>query len=329
MTQAKRWTRHSGFTLMETLVSLSLAAILMAGIASAMLIALRTATESPGPAAEIREGHALLLDMTADIQYAQSITDSAPEAITGTVPDRNGDGNPETIRYFWSGTTGDTLMREYNGGAAAPVAQNVHGFRINYHEKTLTGPPGSGANQLTNPGTESGTTGWEALNSGGSDLESHSDAPYAGEKYIWVKNRNTADDGIAQDVSSYLENDTEYYLGIWVKTTDLVEAARVGLRIDSSDQGTQEFAFSETVGTNWSHVSGTVTPTWTGTLNSAKFFVNTALGSTQEFKIDEAEVSPTSRTAVVRLDVTIQIGSDRRSTIEAGIPLFNAPGIAP
>ena len=41
--------------------------------------------------------------MLADLQLATGFTERTTKAATFTVPDRDGDSKPETLRYAWSG----------------------------------------------------------------------------------------------------------------------------------------------------------------------------------------------------------------------------------
>jgi hypothetical protein len=61
-------------------------------------------------------------------------------SVNFTVPDRNGDGNPETIQYSWDGVSGDPLLRTINGGTAATVAPNVTEFALTYDKKSVVQP---------------------------------------------------------------------------------------------------------------------------------------------------------------------------------------------
>jgi hypothetical protein len=53
------------------------------------------------------------------------------------VPDRTGDGNPETIRYAWSGTVGAPLTRQYNGGTAATIIDSVQALSFTYDKSSV------------------------------------------------------------------------------------------------------------------------------------------------------------------------------------------------
>ena len=66
------------------------------------------------------------------------ITDSNATCIEFTVADRNADDVPETIRYQWSGTAGDSLIRRYNAGTLAEILTDVQQFDLSYDLHTTT-----------------------------------------------------------------------------------------------------------------------------------------------------------------------------------------------
>lgn len=302
--------RAGGFTVLELMVSLASASLLMAGVSSSIFIALRATDTSRTPTAYALEGLARLSDMS-ELQYAQTAAEQTATAVTVTVPDRNDpDTNPETIRYAWSGTPGDPLTRQYNGGAVAPVADDVYLFAIDYY----------GTNVLPNGNMESGLTGWFAPGST-ADLQLFTDEPVAGSSYMWVKNRTSSSAGPHHDVSALLANGAGQTIEVWVKMKDLPEQMTVGIKTQSSGGGAQSFTFQQTAGMSWTKLSGTVTPAWTGSLSSAEFFVDTTpAGSLQEFKVDEAGILRTSYA-----NVSIQIGSDAQSRVETGVSFLNRP----
>jgi hypothetical protein len=119
-----------------TMVSVS---VLMAGLMSCLLLAGRILDEDAIlPAQEIR-GRDGLDRITTDLQYATGFTERTAHSVTCRVPDRDGDDQPETIRYTWSGTAGDPLMITYNGSAAMPLIRDVHQFDLAYDTRTVTG----------------------------------------------------------------------------------------------------------------------------------------------------------------------------------------------
>jgi hypothetical protein len=128
---------RAGYTLMELIVSALVSSILMAGLGSTIYIATRAGDPDVGSLRDCQESSAAAFDITAELQFAQSFTERTATSVKFTVADRNGDTNPETIRYAWSGTPGDPLTRQFNGGAVIDVVQNVYDFNLDYQTKSV------------------------------------------------------------------------------------------------------------------------------------------------------------------------------------------------
>jgi hypothetical protein len=125
--------------LLEVAVSLVASAVLLVGLNSAVLVALKASDVSLTPASAALAANACLTEMEADLSYALSITDKKQKTITVVVPDRDdANADPELIRYSWSGTRGDPLLRQYNQGTLATVAENVAAFNISYFTNSGT-----------------------------------------------------------------------------------------------------------------------------------------------------------------------------------------------
>lgn len=118
-----------GMTLVEVLVSAAILAILMGGMASAVVLTSRAVptTSATRSEAEVQASVARALDqMEADLLCAKTITELTATSITMTVADRgHGTAGDETIRYAWSGVVGDPLTRQYNSGTAMPIVEKV------------------------------------------------------------------------------------------------------------------------------------------------------------------------------------------------------------
>lgn len=129
------------FTLLELVLAIVILSLIVAACGSVGVLAVRT-LNACGAADPLAEGRAAADEITADLRMALAITEQTPTAITFTVPDRNGDGSPETIRYAWSGA-GMPLTRQVNGAPlpAAPIAQNVQVFDLQYLARTAGPPP--------------------------------------------------------------------------------------------------------------------------------------------------------------------------------------------
>ena len=136
-------TRRPGFTLIELMVSLTTASILLIGLSSAMFIAIRATDPASSPAPATTIGLDQLTSLYSEVQNCVAITEQTATAITVTVPDRDLDTNPESIRYAWSGTPSDSLTWQYNGGSVKDLAEDVHDFDIQYYQ------PGTGVEQIT------------------------------------------------------------------------------------------------------------------------------------------------------------------------------------
>ena len=88
---------------------------------------------------DVSKASELIDEITTDLNLAMSFSERTDTAVTFTVPDRDSNGQSETIRYSWSGTSGDSIMREYNGGDAVAVAEDVQYFSLEYILKTIGG----------------------------------------------------------------------------------------------------------------------------------------------------------------------------------------------
>ena len=138
--------RRSGHTLIELIVSVAVSGILVVGLMSTLYTATR-ATDPAAGAGRILDGSLSAHDLLGELQLAVTFLERSANAVTFTVADRNGDTADETIRYAWSGTPGDPLTRQYNGGAALEVLQDVHDFTLTYDVKVVTEQPPPVANE--------------------------------------------------------------------------------------------------------------------------------------------------------------------------------------
>ena len=309
---------RGGYTLLELVVASAGATFLIVGLASSVYIASQAVDPSSSPGNATIQGDSALSDLMADLRLATSFSETTPTAITFSVPDRDNDTNPETIRYAWSGTPGDPLTRQYNGGAAAVVVENVHDFSLDL--------PAPAPNLLSNPGIESGMTGWEAIP--GATAQTQNNPVYAGSLtlYAW---RNTGNDesGARQNVTALLTNGTAYEIGAWMRkwAAPAPFDVQIQLRVISTGGGEQVFATNpvniDNVAYKW--VGGTVTPTWSGTLLMA-YWEATGISKIQDLYVDNA-ILRLHQQQEQNLNIVIQVGGDSRARIEAGLLLLNSP----
>ncbi len=127
----------TGHTLIELLLSVAIMAVLMGAMVISLAVASRALDDGAGPAGQTRRAAGIVEDMDADLAMALSFTERTPQAVTFTVPDRDGDANSETIRYSWTGPDDGRLLRRVNGGPAVAIAQDVRHFNLTYQLKTI------------------------------------------------------------------------------------------------------------------------------------------------------------------------------------------------
>jgi prepilin-type N-terminal cleavage/methylation domain-containing protein len=131
--------RTGGFTLLELVVAIAVTSLVMVAVGSTILLAGKGLPDEagPAPAAAARVAD----QIAAELYCAASVTQRSATLIEFTVPDRDGDGVNETICYTWSGSPGDALTRQYNGGGPVTVLEDVDQFNLAYQVKTnQTGP---------------------------------------------------------------------------------------------------------------------------------------------------------------------------------------------
>jgi prepilin-type N-terminal cleavage/methylation domain-containing protein len=131
-----------GMTLVELMVSLALVTIIVAACGSMlMLMGKAVANDKSNVGSDATVARSATDQVIDDLKVATAVTEQAATAVTMSVPDRDGDGQPETIRYAWSGTPGDPLTRAYNSRPIGVVADNVRALNFGFLGKTVGKPP--------------------------------------------------------------------------------------------------------------------------------------------------------------------------------------------
>ncbi len=127
-----------GFTLMELLVSMVASSALIVGIGSSLYIAFRATDPQLGGLQPRRDGSQVAASLLSELRFAESFIQRTATSAEFTVADQTGDSNPETIRYQWTGTPGDPLTRQFNGGAVVNVVEDVQNFNLDFRIKSVT-----------------------------------------------------------------------------------------------------------------------------------------------------------------------------------------------
>lgn len=124
--------KRRGFTLVELVMSVAITTVLLGGIMSSILLASHAVPNGENASRQAVRSGDIVARIAHELYTAQSFSERLDNAVEFTVPDRDGDASPEIIRYAWSGTEGDPLTRQYNGGTAVNVAEHSYEFQLNY-----------------------------------------------------------------------------------------------------------------------------------------------------------------------------------------------------
>ncbi len=130
--------RTRAFTLVEVVLALGIMTILMGAMASALVIVARAVPDGTSPREAVADGAAAVDQIAAELHTAIAVSSRTDASITFTVPDRTGDGVDDTIAYQWSGTPGDPLERQFNGGGVEEFVADVHYLELLYDVTTNT-----------------------------------------------------------------------------------------------------------------------------------------------------------------------------------------------
>lgn len=142
---ARRRHLRRATTLAELAVSMVVSGLLLAGIASAIVVSTRSLPRTEEMGIERNTNTRLAGSLLAELQNALFISERGANAIAFTVADRDGDGRHERIRYAWAGKSGDPLTRAYNGATAVEVIEGVDALDFTYLTRpaveSYPGPP--------------------------------------------------------------------------------------------------------------------------------------------------------------------------------------------
>jgi len=126
------------FTLIEMVTSLAITSILLLAIGSAMVLTGKALPSNASAASGVLTGSNAADKLAAELRFATYFTERTSKAVTFLVPDRDGDGKSEIIRYAWTGVAGDPLTRQINGSAATTVVTGVALLTLTYDTASRT-----------------------------------------------------------------------------------------------------------------------------------------------------------------------------------------------
>src|SRR3954465_2249593 len=153
----------SGFTLIETLVSLAIMAILFTGIGSVFMLASRSLPTARGASERTITTTAALDQLAGDLRLATRITEASPTAVTFTVPDRDNEGHEETIRYAMDAN--GSLTYKLNAAQPVPLLRSLSSFSLAYTKRHTTTPGTTTTTADSGEVTLASFGGWSGVSS--------------------------------------------------------------------------------------------------------------------------------------------------------------------
>ncbi|GAB4383727.1 MAG: hypothetical protein Kow0022_04310 [Phycisphaerales bacterium] len=133
MTAGMPCRRHCAFTLVELVVSTVIISIIMLGVVSALGIA-----TSALPSQRTRSADTLrntLSVLPSDLRDAIIVRDLSPTTLEATLPDRDGDGLPELVRYETQSGSGFSIIRTFNN-TPVTIATGLSQAEFNTQKQT-------------------------------------------------------------------------------------------------------------------------------------------------------------------------------------------------
>jgi Tfp pilus assembly protein PilW len=124
--------RRRGFSLVELVLAGALMAVLLGAMASVLVVTTRAVPGVTGSAPSISAAAAAVTQMAEELRTAASFSHRTGTAVAFTVPDRNGDGSADPVRYEWNGTPGAPLVRTGRGGVTTSLVPGVRSFSLSY-----------------------------------------------------------------------------------------------------------------------------------------------------------------------------------------------------
>ncbi len=102
-----------GFTLTELVISLAILGVIMVGVSAALGLA--TSALPDERSRSVDELASVLAQVRSDLDGAVRLRAIDAKSVEVVLPDRDGDGQAENLRYAWDGDAKAPLIRTYNG----------------------------------------------------------------------------------------------------------------------------------------------------------------------------------------------------------------------
>ena len=140
--------RRSGVSMLELMITLPTATVLIGAMAMCITVMMRAKSQDDFLFRSTYDLSNTATQIASDIESAVSHVSSSTTHIEFVVPDRNGDGLPEQLRYEWGGATGanaNKILWKYNQEPLSVLFDEVGAFEL---EKGTVSAPSSVPNHL-------------------------------------------------------------------------------------------------------------------------------------------------------------------------------------
>jgi hypothetical protein len=147
---------------------------------------------------------------------------------------------------------------------------------------------GAGGNLLTNGNIEGGTSGWSAFGAG--TIATSTSVVHSGAASLLRSGRTASWNGPSQDVTAKLTNGKSYTASVWMRSQSGSPTGKVTLALTANGSTSYlTLAQGAVNSSGWTQLTGTSAVSWSGTLTSARLYVETTAG-TDNFYIDDASM---------------------------------------
>ena len=126
---------RKGYTLLELIISIGASSILVMGLGSSLYLAGQAVAPSETLQTTLNATE-VLHNITDDVQNAIYLSEHSDKVIEFVVRDMDGDNSPDVVRYEWSGTPGDPLIKKFNYGSPVEVVEAVENFELKYNTRS-------------------------------------------------------------------------------------------------------------------------------------------------------------------------------------------------
>lgn len=127
-------------TLVEVVISMVILAILMLAMNGVIMLAAKATPDGKSRSSNLVQTSKAVETLSADVRFATGVISLTATSVELKIPDMDGNGMPDRVKYSWTGVAGDPLLRQYargdtatnsyTYGAAVAVAGGVKEFSL-------------------------------------------------------------------------------------------------------------------------------------------------------------------------------------------------------